>query len=231
MKTTPPRNIKLDSRRLPSLSKTIFYAVFFFALIWSYFWPIDYFQPAVRSARRPKPIAQSQAEDAQVIDAEVRALLAKFNTLAKEKFPNDYVDDFAPPATEEEIEELEYWVGCALPEDFKAYLRTHNGHNNRWGKGSFYGYQPLLPCKEILKDSIDLLAIGRDFPTVPLEYAGCWFHPGVIIFEERDGGGYCLQALTGEIMSWDHDGGPLKVIAPKLQGSASRHGERFGSRL
>lgn len=40
------------------------------------------------------------------------------------------IEGFAPPATPEQIAEAEAAMGCALPEDFKAFLAIHNGQKS-----------------------------------------------------------------------------------------------------
>lgn len=116
---------------------------------------------------------------------------------------------FNPPASTDEIDELECMVG-PLPLDFKAYLRIANGQ--KFG-GQFFGDQQLLNCKEIADHSREYMDIGKDDQEIPLMHEGVWFHPGALIFEALDGGGYAINATSGVIYSWDHDGGPLKPIA------------------
>jgi cell wall assembly regulator SMI1 len=114
------------------------------------------------------------------------------------------------PATDAQIAEVERHVG-PLPLDFRSYLQLHNGHADH--SGGFYGYQPLLSCESMINDSKDLLSIGTNYQEIPLHHEGAWFHPGCLIFEEQDGGGYVINATTGVIYRWDHDGGPLHFLA------------------
>lgn len=177
---------------------------------WLYLDPIDRFQPDLRSDRRPSPIAVLQQERADEIRSEVRELFDTIRMLWKERYPNEPMGQLAGPASEEQIARLERHVG-PLPIDFRAYLELHNGHVDK--RGGFYGYQPLLSCDEMLEQSADLLKIGQDYQEVPLHHQDVWFHPGCLIFEEEDGGGFVLNASTGVVYRWDHDGVPLSCLA------------------
>lgn len=177
----------------------------FAAAVWVYLYPVDNFVPEHRSNHRPTPAALLHAEREQEIEAEINRLFDRLEELrdAKEEFN---LGRFNPPASAAEIAKLEQRFG-PLPLDFKAYLKRHNGHNDY---GKFYGYQPLLTVSSMLAQTEDLLAIGESNGVTPMCHEGCWFHPGSVIFEESDGGGYVINVTNGHIYSWDHDGGPFE---------------------
>lgn len=201
-------------RRRYRLLKSIVWGTLLAISLWLYFFPVDYFQPESRSEKRPTPVAFEQRHREKEIVAEVKELVLKIQKLWTEKYPDEPMGELAPPAPESEIEELERLVG-PLPLDFKAFLRIANGHTNRGGR--FFGYQPLLNCKRILEDSRDLAAMGQDYQEIPLTHADVWFHPGALIFEEQDGGGYAINAANGVVYNWDHEGGSLSPVAHSFQ--------------
>lgn len=184
----------------------ILWLIAFAAAVWIYLYPVDNFVPEYRSDRRPTPVALSQADRAEEIEAEVNRLFDRLEELrgTKEGFN---LGNFNSPASTEEIAKLEQRFG-PLPLDFKAYLKRHNGFKDY---GAFYGYQPLLKVDSMMAQTEDLLAIGENNGVTPMCHEGCWFHPGSVIFEESDGGGYVINVTNGHIYSWDHDGGPFQL--------------------
>lgn len=163
-----------------------------------------------RSERRLVPPPNPNAAEQRQIRDHVVSLLNKIERLRLERHPEEGSCKFLEPAKENEILAIEEYSGARLPEDFRAYLELHDGQDRR---SSFYGYQPLLSCKEILSQSKDLLSIFSAHSSLPLNHQGDWYHPAALIFEERDGGGYAINALNGKVYSWDHDGGSLRLKA------------------
>jgi hypothetical protein len=60
-----------------------------------------------------------------------------------------------PPATEEQIEKVEKAFAIELPEDYRAFLRLHNGWREFSGGNSLLSTQEMLGGE--LRDSIDSL--------------------------------------------------------------------------
>lgn len=172
--------------------------------IWIYIYPVDNFIPESRSDRRPTPVALLQADRADEIETEINRLFDRIEQLRKTK-KEFSIGTFNPPASDSQIARLEQRFG-PLPIDFKAYLKRHNGTQ---GYGYFYGYQPLLTVEQMLEQTEDLMVIGEYNEVAPMCHEGCWFHPGAVIFEESDGGGYVINVSNGHIYNWDHDGGPF----------------------
>lgn len=194
-----------DQSRTATRLKNLLWLVLLAMSLWGYLYPVDNFVPELRSDLRPAPVAITQAKYASEIEAEINQLFDEIERLRLTK-PNCSLGTFNPPASKAEIAKLEQRFG-PLPLDFKAYLQRHNGFD---GDGGFYGYQPLLTVNSMIDQSEELLVIGEHNEFLPMCHEDCWFHPGAMIFEESDGGGYVINATNGHIYTWDHDGGPFR---------------------
>ncbi len=51
------------------------------------------------------------------------------------------------------------------------------------------------------------------YKAIPLADQGLWFHPGCLAFSDLDGGGLAINASSGKIYEWNHDGGQLTFVA------------------
>jgi cell wall assembly regulator SMI1 len=60
------------------------------------------------------------------LQSEINELWERIEAALK-KHGDSYTENFAPPATDEQIAQLESTLGYRLPGDFKASLKVHNG--------------------------------------------------------------------------------------------------------
>jgi cell wall assembly regulator SMI1 len=137
------------------------------------------------------------------------------------------LETFNPGASEAQMVEAEAMLGLALPEDFKAFYRIHNG-----GGAGFLAIegmdQGLLPLNYVMQTprvTIDgepgfVSDSTRKRPPVQ---AVQW-HTGWVMFaEDGSGNSLCLDMApaaggqVGQVFAYDHDdGGPTWVIAPSF---------------
>jgi cell wall assembly regulator SMI1 len=132
--------------------------------------------------------------------------------------------DLNPPATDQEIEELERGLGVHLPFDFVACLKVHNGQGNM--AGGLFDNSEFLSTREILsqwKVWKDLLDSG-DFKGIYSEpSAGVrndWWNPKWIPVTHNGGGDhYCIdldptsEGRSGQVITMWHDMGNREVQA------------------
>lgn len=120
-----------------------------------------------------------------------------------------------PPASDEQISQLEERLDARLPADFVACLKIHNGQN---GFSSVLDGMEFLSCEEIYsqwfvwKDLLD----GGDFKDIFSEpeegIKTDWWNPKWIPFTHNGGGDHlCLDldpapsGLTGQVITMWHD--------------------------
>lgn len=197
-------------RLVGTRATTLILATVVSLLLWRYYFPPDTIHPARRSERRSIPVAFSQQQRAAEIRHEVRELLEKTQQVWAARFPNDPMGEFNPPASTADLAKLERIVG-PLPLDFLAYLEWANGQRDR--QGQFYSSATLMTAEDIYTQSIELHSLCTQFMQIPLTDEGLWFHPGCLLFSDLDGGGLAINASSGKIYEWDHDGGQLTLIA------------------
>lgn len=146
----------------------------------------------------------------------------------------DLLDDLNPGASEEELAQAEATLGVALPEDFKASYRLHNG-----GVSLFVGMsESFFPLKRVLgewsvyqdlkKHQSGWAESEPGFLTDPgrehLPIQPVWWHPKLIPFA-ADGAGnnWCVDldpapgGHVGQVIDWDHEDGPTGVLFPSFQ--------------
>lgn len=132
----------------------------------------------------------------------------------------------APGASPDEVAQLESRLGVALPEDVRASYAIHNGA----------GYEWILPGVELLSlEGIygewntwrELLQGGgldgfESKPQGPIKRD--WWNLRWIPFSHDGGGNHCCidldpaaNGVIGQVIDFDHDFGPRRVLAPSLR--------------
>jgi cell wall assembly regulator SMI1 len=197
---------KTHALKLATLAKWLVVpAVFLFCMLL----PLDTFVPKVRSTRRsPSPILTQ--EQTQVLRNETAQLIESLN---KRTFQNP-VDErgegkLQPSPNVNEIEKIEAFVGTRLPEDFRFFLERYDGLEQA---RSYRGLH-WLKRSEILNRGKDNLSIHIEYASAPQRIPGAWYHPVFVPFEDLDSSGLGVDAFTGVVYHWDHDGGQLKKVA------------------
>jgi len=139
----------------------------------------------------------------------------------------DLLADLGPPAGESAIKALELRVGVALPPDFEASLRAHDGQHGR-AAWLFDGYQ-YLSIENILMswEAWHELSVGGDFdgrvarPDSAIR--NVWWHDGWVPFASNGGGDYmCLDlapepmGTVGQVIRVFHDMPQRVLVAPSF---------------
>lgn len=131
---------------------------------------------------------------------------------------SDLLADLAPPASHEEISNLERALGVSLPADFVACLKIHNGQQGV-SHGLFEDYEFLSTSRILQEWSIwkELLDSGdfngmKSFPQVGIR--SDWWNPAWIPFTYNGAGDHlCLDlsptdaGISGQIITLWHDDG------------------------
>lgn len=120
-----------------------------------------------------------------------------------------------PPATDEQISQLEEKLGAKLPADFIACLKVHNGQS---GFASIFDGMEFLSCEEIHNQWQvwkELLDGGDfdDFSSEPeAEIKDDWWNPKWIPFTHNGGGDHlCIDldpaasGSVGQVITMWHD--------------------------
>jgi cell wall assembly regulator SMI1 len=143
----------------------------------------------------------------------------------------------APPATDLEIEELESAIDLALPEEFRASLRIHNGQNDPTRCHSFVIEGMLATTEQIAATWRMLTEIDVDLRNQAVGSYVTWWDRNWIPFTVGDGDHLCINLnprlsatpSLGEIVCHVHDstyergiatsyGDWLASVAMKLEG-------------
>jgi cell wall assembly regulator SMI1 len=78
----------------------------------------------------------------------IAEIWARIERVLKGRMP-DTAKTLAPPASEQEIAQLEAGIGLVLPDEFQASLRIHNGQDDPYGLHGFFLDGPLATTVEI----------------------------------------------------------------------------------
>lgn len=159
--------------------------------------------------------------------------------------------DFAPGASEQAIEEVERTVGAMLPADVRASYRRHDGG---------YSWKPVvamdaLPLTEIAEwwHILEELLHDEDWASQPPYYFSeevvrsgwqtgpiqpVWWHRRWIPFAaDRAGNLWCIDlapapgGTVGQIIDWDHECGPSRVLFPSFEHLLTTWAEQLESRM
>ncbi len=147
----------------------------------------------------------------------------KFESWLKENWVEGF-EDLNPPATDQEISELESALGVQLPADFVACLRVHNGQGAMAGglldNSEFLSTGAILDQWTVWKDLLDSGdfkdAVSEPDPGVKND----WWNPKWIPFSHNGGGDHdCLDldpavgGKVGQVIGMWHDAGNREVQA------------------
>ncbi|MGC5324366.1 SMI1/KNR4 family protein [Brevibacillus sp. SYSU BS000544] len=155
--------------------------------------------------------------------------LEKYYTWVEQNFPH-LKDCLNKGATAEEISELEQTLGFSLPEDYREFLRIHNGQKSHQETGveGLLGGWTLLSIKDVIQTWEDWNSLQRDFEIGGVEFEitsqghvkPMMWNRHWVPFLVRDGSSlYCIDAdpadngKVGQIILFDHDGDTRKVFA------------------
>ena len=109
-----------------------------------------------------------------------------------------------------------------MPIDLQRLLRKHNGQDE--DATSMYFVNRLLSCGEIQFETDELLEINDEILTAEERKTiddpiadDDWWHPRLmLVFSDGNGGGIAVDRTSGEVWSWDHDGGLFGIKAPSI---------------
>lgn len=148
---------------------------------------------------------------------------AAFEVWLGEHWP-DGLKDLCPPATDDELRNLEAMLGASLPPDFVEFLKIHNGQKG--SAGGLFDNSEFLSTTAIIEQWVvwkDLLESG-EFEGIKSEPdAGVrddWWNAKWIPFTHNGGGDhYCLDLAPspagkeGQVITMWHDMGTRGVEA------------------
>ncbi|MBG9387421.1 SMI1/KNR4 family protein [Caenimonas aquaedulcis] len=139
----------------------------------------------------------------------------------------DVLPDLNPPATNEEIAQLEEALGVTLPSSFVECLKIHNGHST--AEGLFDGFEFLSTAEILDQWSIwkDLVDAG-DFEGAESEphdgVRGDWWNVRWIPITHNGGGDHmCIDldpdegGKAGQIISMWHDMADRELLAASFE--------------
>lgn len=91
--------------------------------------------------------------------------LRKIDTWLQEHAPKIFELSLNPPATAEELDNFEGYLGCELPQDFKDLYYWHNGMNDEDNMGSLFQGMEFLSL-----ENIKVQRSGFEDEEAPLEH-------------------------------------------------------------
>ncbi len=145
----------------------------------------------------------------------------------------DYEYPLNTGASEADFDQLEAVIGCALPEDFNALYRVHNGEQD-FGNGVLDGEEWLsiervideyTIWRDLYEDGV-FLDGGKDFgcePDVGIKPDYWWNPKWVPLTADGGGNGKMIDldpssaGTYGQVIQMWHDEGVRSVIAPSLR--------------
>lgn len=145
----------------------------------------------------------------------MKTVWGQFENWLKENWVEGF-EDLNPPATDQEILELQEALGVQLPADFVVCLKIHNGQRNMAGglfdNSEFLSTEAILDQWQVWKDLLD----SGEFEGISSEPdAGVkddWWNPKWIPFSHNGGGDhYCIDldptdaGRLGQIITMWHD--------------------------
>ena len=144
----------------------------------------------------------------------VRKAWATIERVLEHEVPSVF-QSLRPPATEQQLLDLQKALGRAIPEDLLESLRLHDGQDGKQRETLFDG-EWILPVDRILeywrmrneiqKDNDSFLA-----PQAPRRDSGDtpWWDARYIPFTDSDGDAYCVDSASpaGPVIQHIHDQG------------------------
>ncbi|MGI9515410.1 MAG: SMI1/KNR4 family protein [Pirellulaceae bacterium] len=131
-----------------------------------------------------------------------------------DRIPQEQHAGLNPPASDEQLQQLENEIGFAIPVELRELLSINNGMKHL-DDGL---YPPLLSTKQMAKQQKDMLEIMEpddEYTPDNLDECCTWVD-WLLLFAESDGGGYAIDLNSGAIWDWDHDGWTFEHKADSL---------------
>lgn len=139
----------------------------------------------------------------------------KFEAWLKNNWPDGF-EDLNPPATEQEINQLQETLGVQLPVDFIACLRIHNGQKGMAGglfdNSEFLSTQSIIEQWQIWKDLLDSGTFDEFSSEPESGVKNDWWNQKWIPITHNGGGDhFCIdldpdaQGVSGQIITMWHD--------------------------
>jgi len=153
----------------------------------------------------------------------MKELWEQFERWLSDNWPEGLAD-LNPPATEEEIKELEQALGIVLPANFIECLKVHNGQKSDAGglfdNSEFLSTDSILDQWKVWKDLLD----SGDFDGIKSEPAegikdDWWNAKWVPITHNGGGDHYCIdldptdEGRLGQVITMWHDMGSRELQA------------------
>jgi len=155
-------------------------------------------------------------------------LWRRWENWLKENVPDVY-ESLSPGASESEITLVEQVLGVRLPEDFRQFLRIHNGQNTQsiglFGNYWFLSTENVEAEWKIWKDLLDAGEFqGLDpKPIGPIRPDQWWRSTWIPISNDGSGNHHCLDldpapgGNRGQVITMWHDQGERKLIAKSFR--------------
>ncbi len=131
-----------------------------------------------------------------------------------------------PPATDQEIADLEQALGVVLPPDYVACLKVHNGQRADFYGGMFDGQEFLSTAGVLAQWKVWKGLLGEFVGLTSEPGPGIkddWYNPAWIPFTHNGGGDHlCLDldpaegGTRGQIITMWHDAGERDLCAPSF---------------
>ena len=148
---------------------------------------------------------------------------AQFENWLKENWTEGF-EDLNPPATDQEIFELQEALGVQLPADFVACLKVHNGQRGMAGGifeySEFLSTQAILDQWQVWKDLLDSREFDGRSSDPDDGVQDDWWNPKWIPFTHNGGGDhYCIDLAptetgqSGQVITMWHDMSERKIQA------------------
>lgn len=146
------------------------------------------------------------------ISTDIRSVWTRIEQVLEQQVP-ETARTLAPPATDQEIAQLEEVLGLALPEDFIESLRVHNGQNDSSRCHTFIIEGLLASAAQIAETWRMLTELDDGFRQRETNWDthghGEWWNRKWVPFTIGDGDCLCInlnpQASIGEILCHVHD--------------------------
>ncbi|WP_239114806.1 SMI1/KNR4 family protein [Planotetraspora kaengkrachanensis] len=116
--------------------------------------------------------------------------------------------EFAEPASDEAINQIERLLGQAVPDELRELLRQTNGVRAEYGSGLVWSAQEIIKGNTEFRQSADFAELYMSFDQ--------------LMFMGDNGGGdqfayVRVPARPGDVFVWDHETDERKWVARSLE--------------
>lgn len=157
----------------------------------------------------------------------MKELLEQFSAWLQENYPAGH-QDLNPPATEEELKQLEETPGFALPQDLIDLLKVHNGQGGNAGwllEGQeFLSSERIADEWMIWKGLHDSGEFSGDSSEPQPGIKNDWWNPRWLPFTYNGcGDHYCVDTdpdnggVSGQVITMWHDAGERELLSVSLK--------------